>query len=57
MFTDFKHPEPNNAGNEDCLEIDAEGKWNDNQCSKPYSYFCQDKRGEIICQYTLARRS
>jgi len=33
--------EPNNSGNEDCMEIRDGGTWNDNKCDNQRSYICQ----------------
>nr|WP_232218500.1 lectin-like protein [Leptospira wolffii] len=42
----WNNSEPNDAGgNEDCLQIVGNGRWNDNSCSKSYRYACKDGSG------------
>jgi len=33
--------EPNNKGDEDCVEIDSDGNWNDEDCDDTRRFFCQ----------------
>ena len=41
-YTRWRGGEPNNAGNEDCLEKYTDGAWNDIPCSSTkYAYICQ----------------
>lgn len=44
-FTNWKTDEPNNAGNEDCLELGWAGKWNDIPCDR-------DTKITLTCSYT-----
>ena len=50
MYTNWGPGEPNNAGNEDCVEIVTaksygktfEGRWNDKSCNNKFSFICQN---------------
>ncbi|XP_049608624.1 galactose-specific lectin nattectin [Syngnathus scovelli] len=40
-FFDFRANQPDNfAGNEDCVEIDNEGQWNDETCTDRQDFLC-----------------
>ena len=41
-FKNFAHGEPNNIGDEDCLVVRSDGKWNDIPC---------DANAMIVCQF------
>ena len=43
-YTNWSPGEPNNVGNEDCVEIYAGGKWNDISCYSRKAFIC-DKPG------------
>jgi hypothetical protein len=42
-FTNWGSGEPNNSGNEDCLHIYTDGRWNDIACSASQTYICELK--------------
>ena len=39
--------EPNNSGNQDCVEIKS-GGWDDQHCSEERFYICERSKGELI---------
>ena len=47
--------EPNNwGGNEDCVELHDDGKWNDNWCERPFAFICQkDKSKKRIFVFAI----
>ncbi|XP_033097160.1 mucin-12-like [Anneissia japonica] len=40
-YTNFNNGEPNDAGNEDCVELETSGRWNDLKCSTKQGYVCE----------------
>lgn len=45
-YANWRKGEPNNYGNEDCVEINfKDGFWNDENCAFSFSYICQRKKG------------
>jgi hypothetical protein len=40
-YTNYNTGEPNNAGDEDCLEIAPTGKWNDGNCTVPKGFIVE----------------
>jgi cysteine-rich repeat protein len=42
-YRHFTDGEPNNDGNEDCIETSPQGLWNDNKCSATKSALCEDE--------------
>ena len=39
--------EPDNlAGNEDCVELHDDGKWNDNWCERSFAFICQKHKSK-----------
>ena len=39
-YTNWAPHEPNNLGNEDCVEIRGNGQWNDNNCHHKRPFIC-----------------
>ncbi|KAK3085270.1 hypothetical protein FSP39_000896 [Pinctada imbricata] len=40
--TDWNHGEPNNSGNEDCVDIEpSTGKWADIPCNRRSKFICE----------------
>jgi hypothetical protein len=39
-YNNWANNEPNNTGNEDCVEMYNNGKWNDKQCNHSRRFFC-----------------
>ena len=44
MYTKWDPGEPNNMGNEDCVEVHANGGWNDISCALHRKYVCETPR-------------
>lgn len=45
-YTNWRKGEPNNYGNEDCVEINFyNGFWNDEKCDNMFSYICKRQKG------------
>ncbi|XP_074152778.1 mannose-binding protein-like [Sminthopsis crassicaudata] len=40
-YTNWGRGEPNNAGNEDCVELQISGTWNDRSCTEKYPVVCE----------------
>ena len=40
-YRNWNGKEPNNLGNEDCVQILTNSKWNDNKCGNGYPYVCE----------------
>ncbi|CAM9994962.1 unnamed protein product, partial [Heterosigma akashiwo] len=40
-YTNWNSGEPNNSGDEDCVEMTSSGGWNDQSCSTTQGYVCQ----------------
>lgn len=41
-FTNWNPTEPNNSnGNEDCVVLCHDGRWNDNNCNKTFNIICE----------------
>ena len=54
-FVTWAERQPNNSGDEDCVQLSSRRGWNDNQCSRMFRFLCKrsDRRvrgqcGEII---------
>lgn len=41
-YLNWNGGEPNNAGNEDCVQLYPSGAWNDIKCATPYAVICED---------------
>ncbi len=41
-YLNWNGGEPNNAGNEDCVQLYPSGAWNDINCATPYAVICED---------------
>ena len=50
VFNNWNDGEPNNQGNEDCVEIKS-GKWNDESCSLGRFYICEKSKGELMLRW------
>lgn len=47
--------EPNNyKGNEDCVEIHWDGKWNDNKCDAEFGFICEKRLGKLLVLFFLS---
>ena len=42
VYTNWAAHEPNNLGNEDCVEIRGNGQWNDNNCHHKRTFICNN---------------
>jgi hypothetical protein len=42
-YTNWGASEPNNSGNEDCLHVYVDGRWNDITCGTAQTYLCEMK--------------
>jgi hypothetical protein len=42
-YTNWSASEPNNSGNEDCLHVYVDGRWNDITCGTAQTYVCEMK--------------
>ena len=54
-FFNWNQGEPNNfdGGEEDCLEIWTNGKWNDDKCDKELPSVCQKAAKTEYCELSL----
>lgn len=41
LYSNWAPGEPNNEGDEDCVEIFANGKWNDKSCNENHLVICE----------------
>ena len=53
-YQNWNSGEPNDAGGEDCTEINvANGKWNDSPCNKQMSFVCEKLGKSYLCCVTI----